>query len=102
MLDIAHPPIRFSSLSSHALDDRGIDLCELIHDAQDLQQCVRLCEDGWIRGQHGHLLLWIPLTLREPFYTIWTRLVIPRKCTELELSRMAHGKKWQECFDFGQ
>ncbi|KAL4071250.1 hypothetical protein V8B97DRAFT_436951 [Scleroderma yunnanense] len=99
-LNVAHPQIRFSSLPSHALDDRVTDLCGLTHDAQDLQQCVRFCEDGWIKGQHDQLLLWVPPAFREPIYTMWTRLVISREpCVELDLSRMVHGKKWQECFD---
>ncbi|KAL4075163.1 hypothetical protein V8B97DRAFT_1544161, partial [Scleroderma yunnanense] len=99
MLNGSYPPIRFSPLPSHALHHGAADLCRLTHDTQDLQQCVRLCEDGWIRGHHGQLLLWVPLASRKPFYTMWTRLVIPSGSVELDLSRMAHGKKWKECFE---
>ncbi|KIM58957.1 hypothetical protein SCLCIDRAFT_127030 [Scleroderma citrinum Foug A] len=54
--------------------------------------------DGWIKGPHGQLLLWVPQSHRQPFYSPCTRLVIPRGCVELDLSRMVHGKKWQQCF----
>ena len=96
-LHIVCPPIRFSSVSSHALHDREKQLCS--HDEQDLHQCVKLHPDGWIRGQHGQLLLWVPSTMTKPFYSMCTRLVIPQGCVQLDLSKMAHGSKWQECFE---
>ncbi|KIM56436.1 hypothetical protein SCLCIDRAFT_29582 [Scleroderma citrinum Foug A] len=57
--DAQHPiphiqSIRFSSMPSHALHDKE-KLC--FHDKQAFHQCVRLHEDGWIRGPHGQLLL---------------------------------------------
>jgi len=88
--------IRFSSVSSHALHDQEKQLCS--HDEQDFHQCVRLHPDGWIRGQHGQLLLWVPSTMADPFYSMCTRLIIPQGWVELDLSKMAHGTKWQECF----
>ncbi|KAL4068664.1 hypothetical protein V8B97DRAFT_1872768, partial [Scleroderma yunnanense] len=94
---VTHFPIRFSTVPSHALHDRGQELC--CHNKQDFHQCVRLHEDGWIRGSHGQLLLWVPHDYRQPFYSMWTRLVIPKGSVELDLSKMAHGKKWQECFE---
>ncbi|KIN99233.1 hypothetical protein M404DRAFT_1004898, partial [Pisolithus tinctorius Marx 270] len=64
-----------------------------------LDQAVKIHDDGWIRGPKGQLLLWIPPKLRSPFYSMWTRAVIPRGCcTELDLSQMAHGKEWCKCF----
>ena len=91
-----YPSIRFSSVSSHALHDKERQLCS--HDKQDFHQCVRLHSDGWIRGQHGQLLLWVPSTMAKPFYSMCTGLIIPPGCVELDLSQMAHGSKWQECF----
>ena len=32
-LIIAHPPVKFSSMPSHALGDTSTDLCQLRHDA---------------------------------------------------------------------
>ena len=89
-------PIRFSFFPPHAL--RGSEkLC--FHDTQAFHQCVRLHEDGWIRGPHGQLLLWVPAGNRHPFYSPFTRLVMPRGGIELDLSKMAYGTKWKKCFD---
>jgi len=95
---IAHPSIKFSPMPSHALDHRGTDLCHLSHDAWDSHECVSLHEDGWIRGQHGQLLLWVPPAFREVFYSMWTRLIIPRGVV-LDLSEMVHGFKWNQCYE---
>ncbi|KAG6327143.1 hypothetical protein ID866_11946 [Astraeus odoratus] len=60
---------------------------------------MHLCEDGWIRGPHNQLLLWVPHALQKPFYSMHTILVIPKGCAELDLSSMvAHGYNWQRCF----
>ena len=96
-LIFAHPPIKFSSVPSHALDDRSTDLCQLRHDAWDSQECVTLHEDGWIRGDDGQLFLWVPPAFRESFYSMWTKLIIPQG-VELDLSEMVHGSKWNECY----
>ena len=98
--DIQYPlsthSIRFSSVPSHALHDEEKELC--FHDKQAFHQCVRLHEDGWIRGPHDQLLLWVPVDKRVPFYNPGTGLVMPRGGIELDLSQMAHGSKWQACF----
>ena len=94
---ILHPSIKFSSVPFHALHDREKQLCS--HDEHDFHQCVRLYPDGWIKSQHGQLLLWVPSPMTEPFYSMSTRLVIPQGCVELDLSQMVHGSKWQECFE---
>ncbi|KAL4081514.1 WD40-repeat-containing domain protein [Scleroderma yunnanense] len=96
-VDIKHP-ICFSSVPSHALQDDDGCLLQSFHGQQGFQKNVKLCKDGWIRGQNGQLLLWIPVPMRLQFFTIGTQLVIPRGC-ELDLSTMAHGKNWHECFD---
>ncbi|KAG6328887.1 hypothetical protein ID866_10202 [Astraeus odoratus] len=60
---------------------------------------VKLHDDGWIRGHNNVLLLWIPPALQKPFYSMHTIMVIPRGgCPELDLSKMVHGKEWQNCF----
>ncbi|KAG2065933.1 WD40 repeat-like protein, partial [Suillus decipiens] len=56
-------------------------------------------EDGWITGPNRRLLFWIPPASREPFYNPRTALVIPRGGVELDLSDMAHGTRWQHCYE---
>ncbi|KIN95619.1 hypothetical protein M404DRAFT_80882, partial [Pisolithus tinctorius Marx 270] len=59
---------------------------------------VKLYDDGWIRGPKGELLLWIPIAMRSPLYSMWTTVVMPRGCCiELDLSQMVHGTKWHQC-----
>jgi len=89
-------PIKFSSFPAHALHGSE-NLC--FHDKQAFHQCVRLHEDGWIKGPHGQLLLWVPAGNRHPFYSPFTMLVMPRGGIELDFSQMAYGCKWQECFE---
>lgn len=92
-------PIHFSCDSSHVL--HGSE--ELLNGLGGLEvnwhEPVWLdLKDGWIKGPQGRLLLWVPLSFREPFYSMWNKLVIPTgSCIELDLSRMPHGKKWKEC-----
>ncbi|KIN96901.1 hypothetical protein M404DRAFT_922554 [Pisolithus tinctorius Marx 270] len=92
--------ICFSSMSFHALHDAG----QLLDGLQDEHASVRddpvtLYSDGWLKGPNGRLLLWIPASLRVPFYSLWTTAVIPNGgCVELDLSQMVHGTKWHQCF----
>ncbi|KIO07650.1 hypothetical protein M404DRAFT_940177 [Pisolithus tinctorius Marx 270] len=62
-------------------------------------QPVKLFNDGWIGGPRGRLLLWIPPTFWNEFYSMWNTMVIPRGGIELDLSQMVHGNKWQQCFN---
>ncbi|KAI6020502.1 hypothetical protein EDC04DRAFT_2575945, partial [Pisolithus marmoratus] len=60
---------------------------------------VKLHQDGWIKGPNGRLLLWIPVTLRQPLYSMWTTRVIPTGCCiELDLGHMVHGHIWHKCY----
>ncbi|KAG6327788.1 hypothetical protein ID866_11301 [Astraeus odoratus] len=63
---------------------------------------VRLQTDGWIVGPNGQVLLWIPIR-HYPFlyYPQSSVLVIHGNAVELDLSRMAHGSNWQQCFLIG-
>ena len=92
-------PIHFSSSAAHALKDAQnlfIGLSNVEGDSRDL---VSLQDNGWIVGPSGQLLLWIPPSYHKFFfYTPWTSLVIPRGCPELDLSKMAHGPAWYECY----
>ncbi|KIN93926.1 hypothetical protein M404DRAFT_432549 [Pisolithus tinctorius Marx 270] len=91
--------ICFSFDPSHALLNSNLLVDESMQWKAMLVQAVKLHGDGWIRGPNGQLLLWIPPTLRSPFYSMWTTAVIPRGCCiELDLSQMVHDKEWYKCF----
>ncbi|KAI6139965.1 hypothetical protein BKA82DRAFT_4219479 [Pisolithus tinctorius] len=86
-------------MSSHALHDAGqlLDHLQDAHTSRD--EPVKLHNDGWLKGPNGRLLLWIPVSLRVPFYSMWNTAVIPIGCcVELDLSQMVHGTKWHQCF----
>ncbi|KIK13712.1 hypothetical protein PISMIDRAFT_118339 [Pisolithus microcarpus 441] len=91
--------ICFSSISSHTLCDGEQLLDENPQGGGEPQtQPVKLHHDGWIRGPKGRLLLWIPVSMRHPLYSMWTTAVIPKGCIELDLSQMVHGHKWHTCY----
>ncbi|KAL4065636.1 WD40-repeat-containing domain protein [Scleroderma yunnanense] len=91
-------PIYFSSMASHALKGGESLLDKGFGGEGKVHQNVRLHKDGWIRGSHSQLLLWIPHDMQLPFYDMWTKMIIPKGVVELDLSQMAHGNKWVECF----
>ena len=93
------PPIHFSSSTRHALHNAEslfLGIPNVIEDCRDL---VYLQDDGWIVGPNKKLLLWIPPSYHSLFhYTPWIRLIIPRGPIELDLSSMAHGSTWSQCY----
>jgi len=89
--------ICFSSNSTHALRDTAELLAGTAHD--DLRSTfTSLGKDGWMMGPNQRLLFWVPPASRKPFYNPWTAFLIPRGA-ELDLSRMAHGTRWQHCYE---
>ncbi|KAG1762088.1 hypothetical protein EDD22DRAFT_893294, partial [Suillus occidentalis] len=54
-------------------------------------------DDGWMTGPNHRLLFWVPPASRKSFRNPWTVFVLPRG-PELDLSRMAHGTHWQQCY----
>ncbi|KIK23191.1 hypothetical protein PISMIDRAFT_649690 [Pisolithus microcarpus 441] len=92
--------ICFSSISSHALcDDEQLFGGPSWEGGESQIQSVKLYHDGWIRGPKCRLLLWIPVSVRYPLYSMWTKAVIPKGCCiELDLSKMVHGPKWHQCY----
>ncbi|KAG2029015.1 hypothetical protein BDR03DRAFT_805431, partial [Suillus americanus] len=87
--------ISFSSNSTHALRDTTELLAGTPHD----DQAFLLGDDGWMLGPNRQLLFWVPPASREAFrYNPRTALVIGRGSIELDLSRMAHGTRWQHCY----
>ena len=93
------PPICFSSSPAHALCDAQslfIDVSDIQEDSRDL---VHLQNDGWIVGPNGKLLLWVPYLHHSfYFYTPWINLILPKGGAELDLSCMAHGLNWHQCY----
>ncbi|KAG2065506.1 WD40 repeat-like protein, partial [Suillus decipiens] len=91
--------ISFSSDSTHAL----CDTAELLEGApqEDRRSTFTLLgNDGWMMGPNRRLLFWVPPASRQAFrYNPQTALIIPRGHVELDLSRMAHGTRWQHCYD---
>ncbi|KAG2096496.1 uncharacterized protein F5147DRAFT_558506, partial [Suillus discolor] len=56
-----------------------------------------LKKDGWMVGPKCQLLFWVPPASHKPFYRPRTAFVMPRG-VELDLSCMAHGSRWQDCY----
>ncbi|KIO00838.1 hypothetical protein M404DRAFT_1003535 [Pisolithus tinctorius Marx 270] len=91
--------ICFSFDLSHALYNSTPLVDGSMQQKANLSEAVKLHGDGWIKGPKGQLLLWIPPTVRRPFYTVGTTAVFPRGCCiELDLHQMVHGKEWCQCF----
>ncbi|KAG6327596.1 hypothetical protein ID866_11493 [Astraeus odoratus] len=63
------------------------------------RDAVVLWNDGWIVGPEARLLLWIPMMYRDRLWFPWNTMVFPRDYIELNLSEMAHGGSWQECYN---
>ncbi|KAF8962292.1 hypothetical protein BDZ97DRAFT_1702551 [Flammula alnicola] len=53
--------------------------------------------DGWIVGPQNRLLFWVPPSYRPRFYGPRTILILPES-TQLDVSRMAHGRSWRSCY----
>ncbi|KIM54863.1 hypothetical protein SCLCIDRAFT_1221589, partial [Scleroderma citrinum Foug A] len=93
------PLIHFSSLAVHALHNAQslfVGISNAI--SRDYRDLIHLQNDGWIVGPNGRLLLWVPPSYKAPLYTPWTHLIIPRGTLELDLSKMAHGPSWHQCY----
>ncbi|KIK34723.1 hypothetical protein CY34DRAFT_17519 [Suillus luteus UH-Slu-Lm8-n1] len=90
--------ISFSSNSTHALCNTTELLAGVRHNDRRLTVAVPE-DDGWMMGPNRRLLFWVPPASRKSFYNSWTELVLPRGGLELDLSRMAHGTRWQQCYE---
>ncbi|KAG2036718.1 WD40-repeat-containing domain protein, partial [Suillus americanus] len=88
--------ISFSFKSTHPLRDTAELLAGTAHDDHPFL----LGDDGWVLGPNRRLLFWVPPASREAFrYNPRTALVFGRGSIELDLSRMAHGTRWQHCYE---
>ena len=98
-ISMIHPPICFSSSVAHALHDAQSLFGDMSNVNGDCWDLIHLQHDGWIVGPNRKLLLWVPPSYNNmPLYTPWTHLIIPRGSPELDLSKMAHGPAWHECY----
>ena len=94
-------PICFSSSPAHALyDPQRLFNDVLVSDVKGhCKDLVHLQDDGWIVGPNGKLLLWVPPSYHSfYFYAPWTNLILPKGGPELDLSKMAHGHIWYQCY----
>ncbi|KIK39900.1 hypothetical protein CY34DRAFT_807748 [Suillus luteus UH-Slu-Lm8-n1] len=88
--------ICFSSNSTHTLCNPA----ELLAGTPCDDHTFSLGVDGWVLGPNHRLLFWVPPASREAFrYNSRVALVIGTGCVELDLSRMAHGTRWQHCYE---
>ena len=90
--------VSFSFTPEHALRDAQ----KLFHDIDEKKEnwrdLIHLESDGWIVGPRGRLLLWVPMAFRPFLRFVRNTLVIPKSDVDLDLSVMAHGNGWEECF----
>ncbi|KAH8990555.1 hypothetical protein EDB92DRAFT_1864556 [Lactarius akahatsu] len=56
-------------------------------------------DDGWIRGDEGELLMWIPLTHRPNLHRPRNIWVAGKHETRLDLSNFVRGRSWTSCID---
>ena len=56
-------------------------------------------EDGWICGNNGELLIWIPLIHRAHLHRPSNIWVLGKNETRMDLSAFVHGHSWVTCID---
>ncbi|KAG2354776.1 WD40-repeat-containing domain protein, partial [Suillus spraguei] len=89
--------IRFSPHSVHALRNISELMDGVSHDYHSTTLFFLDSDSGWVIGPKHRLLFWVPPASRHLLYSPATALVIPSGGPELDLSRMAHGERWQQC-----
>lgn len=101
----SHPSIYMFTVSeSNAISDQQnyptyyIQLMESIN-AKNVKQDMdnsRL-HQGWILGNNGELLFWVPPSHRNALYWPRNTLVIGENSTRLDLCNFVHGLSWIQC-----
>ena len=56
-------------------------------------------EDGWICGNSGELLIWIPLIHRAHLHRPSNIWVAGKNETRMDLSTFVHGHRWATCIN---
>ncbi|KAH9480194.1 Vegetative incompatibility protein HET-E-1 [Psilocybe cubensis] len=55
--------------------------------------------DGWIRGEHNELVLWVPSLHRAGFYRpSFPSLIIGENQFRFDTSKFVHGENWTACY----
>ncbi|EJC99864.1 WD40 repeat-like protein [Fomitiporia mediterranea MF3/22] len=88
------------SLTTRSLHGKAVASCPNIQDVDDGFASWTLTDNGWVLGFQGELLLWLPPDIRP---TLWrpqnTAVFSCEFSTKLKFKGVAHGKRWQECFN---
>ena len=54
--------------------------------------------NGWVKGENGELVFWVPRMHRHSFYAPRNVIVIGRHVTGINYSRIRLGKDWKNCY----
>ncbi|KAJ7077231.1 WD40-repeat-containing domain protein [Mycena epipterygia] len=65
--------------------------------AKRYRRCVMDSEAGWVKGEGGELLFWVPPENRAGLWLPDTLAIVGAQPTTLDLSRFVHGESWTEC-----
>ncbi|KAI0263280.1 hypothetical protein BC834DRAFT_827890, partial [Gloeopeniophorella convolvens] len=57
----------------------------------------RVIDDGWIHGENGKLMIWIPEPHRTYLHHPENAWITAENETILDLSRFVHGRDWTQC-----
>ncbi|KAM6491485.1 hypothetical protein JOM56_013054 [Amanita muscaria] len=91
--------INFSSKIEHILCNAAELFDGTTASGENSRGYAYLNQEGWIVGPEGQLLLWVPFQYHKLLHKPGTLLALPDAAIELDLSVMAHGKQWMECFN---
>ena len=84
--------------SIHVLDAKPESLITLIQVNFTDQSVIE--DDGWIHGNKGELLMWIPALHRTSLHRPSNVWVAGKNETCLNLSKFVHGHSWIRCINF--
>ncbi|RDB18601.1 Vegetative incompatibility protein HET-E-1 [Hypsizygus marmoreus] len=64
----------------------------------DWRDYIQIHHTGWISGPQRRLLLWVPHMHLAGLFRPRSKLIIGIRTTELDLSQLAHGTSWHNCY----
>ncbi|KAJ7131895.1 WD40-repeat-containing domain protein [Mycena crocata] len=64
-------------------------------------RCCSIDEHGWMKGEGGELLFWVPPENRAGLWMPDTLAIIAAQPTALDLSHFVHGDSWTKCYQAG-
>ena len=76
-------------------------IAERLHFTDGHELMLQGVMDGWVMGQNGEPLFWVPVEHRKDVYVLPCRVVIsaPQMSIILDFSNSRFGRKWMECID---